>query len=278
MKDSERLKQYELKVLDKLDQLCKDNGLKYYLAYGSAIGAIRHKGFIPWDDDIDVIMDIRDYLKLREICLKDLDKEFYYQDKLTDKYYYNPWARLGLENTTSMAKDRLTDQKSGICIDIFWFAPLKDTVKNRKYVERYVKLMNITCSKYYVLNTKQAFHKKLIHKLISDRLNTKLYELSLKKLTKLSDDYDTLMTNDVASNKNYYYARKDIEGDCTLLFEDRQLPIVNDVDKYLTSIYGDYMTPPPENERYGHDLDGESVIYDFERSYKEYQKEIDIKK
>lgn len=278
MKDSDKLKKAELKILDKLDQLCKENDLKYYLAYGSALGAVRHGGFIPWDDDIDVYMDIKDYLKLRDICRRNLDKEFYYQDKLTDKYYFNPWARLGLENTTSMSKDRLTNHKSGICIDIFWLVPLKDSEKNRKYVERYIKLMNITCSKYYVLNTNQAFYKKLIHMLISDRLNTSFYELALKKLTKFIDDYDCLMTNDVASEKNYYYYRNDIEGNRTILFENRQIPIVNNFDKYLTSIYGDYMTPPPMNERYGHDKEGDSIIYDFNKSYVEYQREIDIKK
>lgn len=271
MKDSERLKQYELKVLDKLDQLCKDNGLKYYLAYGSAIGAIRHKGFIPWDDDIDTMMKINDYLKFRNICVNSLDDNYYFQDKCTDKYYYNPWAKLGLENTTWMPKNRISNCKYGICVDIFLLFPIKDNLKNRKYLSKYVRLLNITSSKYYVLNTNQCWYKRLFHRIIPDKINTYMFEYSLKKLSKFCNDFDTLATFDMTIEKLVYFRREEIEGNSLLEFENNMYPVPSNIDKYLTTFYGAYMELPSESERYNHDIDGNSYIYDFDKSYKYYQ-------
>ena len=272
MDTNKKLKQYELKILDEFDRICKKYNLKYYLAYGSALGAIRHKGFIPWDDDIDVHMSIQDILKFKEICTKELSKEYYFQDKLTDKYYYNLWAKFGLENTTWMPKDHIVNCKYGICIDIFPITFLNDNKKERRRIEKYTKLMCITSSKYYVLNTKKKkypIYKKLIHQIIPNSINNCLYYYSLKKLSKNNTDFDTVVFYDVDINKNIYFDKSVFIGNNKLPFEKRMLPVPNDIDMYLKTIYGDYMMPPPKDKRYGHDT-GDDIIYDFKNSYKKY--------
>lgn len=277
MNKMDELKKYELRILDEIDRICKKHDIKYYLAYGSAIGAIRHKGFIPWDDDIDIHMLGSDLIKFREICQKELSNEFYYQDKLTDKYYYNHWSKMGLENTTWMPKERIVNCKYGVCVDIFPVFPMKDTKKDKKRIERYIKLLLITSSKYYVINNKSGNYskiKKLIHKIIPNWVNNILYRFAFKKLNKNSNEFDKIVDWDVTNDRLVYFDYDAFIGNKTLEFEKRELPVVNDIDTYLRTYYGDYMTPPPDDKRYGHDK-GDDIIYDFKNSYRKYIGDID---
>lgn len=271
----DELKKQELVVLDEIDRICKKHNIKYYLAFGTALGAIRHKGFIPWDDDIDLHMLNDDLIKFKEVCNQELSDEFYYQDKLTDKYYYNYWTKIGLENTTWMPKNRIVDCKYGICVDIFPIFKMKSTEKDRNRIQKYTKLMLITSSKYYVLNDKNNNYskfKKLIHKIIPAKLNDYLYKYAIKKLTIKHEDYDTIVISSITKDKNIYFDKNIIIGNKKLTFEGRKMPVVNDIDKYLKTFYGDYMVIPPENKRYGHDK-GDDIIYDFNNSYKKYMEE-----
>ena len=87
MDRNKQLKKYELSILDEFIRICNKYDIKYYLAFGSALGAIRHKGFIPWDDDIDIHMFASDLIRFKEVCRYELSDKYYIQDKITDKYY-----------------------------------------------------------------------------------------------------------------------------------------------------------------------------------------------
>ena len=272
MDNNKMLKKYELGILDEFDKICKKHNIKYYLAFGTLLGAVRHKGFIPWDDDIDIHMTINDLEKFKEICKTELPKDYYIQDKLTDKYYYNYWTKLGLENTTWMPKDHIVNCKYGICIDIFPIFIGKDTEKDKKRIEKYTKLMLRTSSKYYVLNTKKetySWYKKTFHRLVPNFLNNYMYKRAIKKLSPNYDDFDYYVVSSISLNRNIYFDKKMIAGKKTLEFENRKLSVPNNTHEYLKTFYDDYMTPPPKKERYGHDL-GDSIIYDFKNSYKKY--------
>lgn len=271
MNRNKKLKLFELEILDEIDRICQKNNIKYYLAFGSALGAVRHKGFIPWDDDIDLHMMAGDLVKFKKICQKELGNRFYYQDKLNDKYYYNYWAKVGLENTTWMPKNRLVDCKYGICIDIFPIFPAKDNDKDKKKIEKYMKILNITSSKYYVIKKSDINKtKKIIHQLIPNFVNSLLYKCAYKKLNSSFKNYDLIVIYSISRNKIFYFDKNSIEGNRKVIFENREKFVPNDIDKYLTIFYGNYMTLPPKNKRYGHDIDNKSIIYDFENSYKKY--------
>ena len=273
MNNNKKLKQYELKILDKITEICNKHNLKYYLAFGSALGAIRHSGFIPWDDDIDIQMPLDDLIKFKEICKKELSSEFYVQDKLTDKYYYNYWTKIGLENTTWMPKARLVNCKYGICVDIFPIFKSKDTEEDKKRIEKYTKVMLRTTAKYYVINNKEySFGKRLVHRLIPRFINNMMHRYALNKLNIKGDDYDSLVVTSMDNNRNIYFKKDIIIGNKKLEFEKRKLFVPNDIDAYLKVFYGDYMKLPPKNKRYGHDT-GNDIIYDFDKSYKEYMEE-----
>ena len=89
-KENKLLRQVQLKIVDimvEIDRLCRENRIVYYLAYGTAIGAIRHQGFIPWDDDADLIMDRENYEKFVEVCKTELNSKFFLQTEETDPEY-----------------------------------------------------------------------------------------------------------------------------------------------------------------------------------------------
>ena len=269
MDNNKKLKEKELEVLNTFDKICKKYNLKYYLAYGTLLGAIRHNGFIPWDDDIDIHMLSSDIIKIHKILEKENIREYYYQDKLTDKYYYNYWSKFGMENTTWMPKDRITDCKYGICLDIWPLFPANNNFFDKIRISIFTKLFIVTSSKYYVLNNKKSNPLgKLFHKIVPDKLNDILYKMSFNILSN-KKKYKYFVTYDITNDKNYYFKREEIEGNRTHIFEKKEYNIPNKAEYYLETFYGDYMTPPEEKDRYGHDP-GDSMIYDFENSYKKY--------
>lgn len=118
--DLRALQLKELEGLKEIDRICRKHGIEYMLSWGSAIGAIRHQGFIPWDDDIDVCMKWNDYLKFKEVCKTELDSRYFYQDWESDPYYYSSWAKIRMNDTTSiMRKMKDYPIHGGICLDVF---------------------------------------------------------------------------------------------------------------------------------------------------------------
>ena len=108
--DIDELRKIQMNILDELKRICNENGLTYYLGSGSLLGAVRHKGYIPWDDDIDIWMVREDYDKLMNL-LKDRDIEkadwFSLLDESTEGYYY-PFAK-AVDNRTELKMERHTD-------------------------------------------------------------------------------------------------------------------------------------------------------------------------
>ena len=88
-KNLKQLQKVELELLKDFDEMCKENHVQYFLAYGSLLGAIRHKGFIPWDDDVDVHMFGKDYLKLTEALKDNKNEKYFFQSLETEKNYFS---------------------------------------------------------------------------------------------------------------------------------------------------------------------------------------------
>ena len=142
--DTDKLKKYELEVLDKFVSICEKNNIKYFLAYGTLLGAVRHKGFIPWDDDIDVYLKPEDYYKFKEVMKNNPEDGYFYQSLETEKYYSMTFSKLRMDNTCVIEK-KLKREKihNGIYIDIFPLLPYPDDKNEQKNFFNNMKIINL---------------------------------------------------------------------------------------------------------------------------------------
>lgn len=260
----------QLEMLKAVDSICKKHNLRYYAIGGTCLGAVRHKGFIPWDDDIDIGMPRTDYNRFLEIAKEELDSDFFLQTYKSDKDYFFSYAKLRNSNTTFIEESlKNLNLNHGIFIDIF---PL-DGIGNSKFIgminAKIIKFYHyILCFKmipeYRLGNFIGRYVKKLLSKISKYKINKKIEVISSKR------NYD--------SSKyvvNYFgaYGWREIvpsflfgEG-VSLEFEDIEIKVPKHYDSYMTRIYGNYMQlPPPEKRQNIHN----ATIVDCNTPYTKY--------
>ncbi|MGF7184762.1 lipopolysaccharide cholinephosphotransferase [Desulfitispora alkaliphila] len=259
----EKLKDIELEILIHIDKLCKQHNLKYYLVGGTLLGAIRHKGFIPWDDDIDIGMMRDDYNKLIQILIEEKSNKYFVQNFNTDPEYPRYITKVRV-NGTQFMEGHLENYNMhhGIFIDIFPLDKIKE--KNEKKLDFRVNFTN----KILTLRTVRNNHtehlsknKKILAKII--RPLTFLLPLSFyNKLIDYIYEYENDKDCKYVTNFGSQYGwRKqtfpiDVYGEGTYLeFEGHQFMAPAKWEVILKSLYGDYMKLPPEEKRNsGHDV------------------------
>lgn len=255
----EEQKKICLEILKYFDDFCKKNDIKYFLGYGTALGAVRHKGFIPWDDDIDVILLYNDYERLIDLLSKE-DKYNLVEGRInSDSYYF--FAKLCDKNTKMIEYNLKEIPNLGVCIDIFPLYNLADTkeesIKHIKKIKKIFKLWRRqTCAENYYCG--ESIIRRIIKKVLFFPEHLFYNEKKCRnKIIKLLHKYDNnckyvghnAWVSDIfeVSERNLFDEAISIE------FENDSYPIVCNYDKYLENIYGDYMTPPPvENRTYPH--------------------------
>ena len=184
-----KLKSKELDILIYFDQVCRNNNINYSLSYGTLLGAVRHKGFIPWDDDIDVIMTREEYSKLFAILKDNTDENYFFQCHETDPNYFYGFAKIRLNNTyfgEKMMKNRNIHQ--GIYIDIF----IADNLpRNKKQINKAIhKVRNwkLIVNSKFINNKYREGKKKIIFtalKILTFPISkTFAYNKMLKKILK----------------------------------------------------------------------------------------------
>ena len=252
MKTARELNSHEIKekLLDMLvcfDEFCKKNNLRYYLAYGTLLGAIRHGGFIPWDDDVDICMPYEDYCKLVSL---DIGPNYGFISKEVNRKYKLYYGKIYHKKTTLDTK-YMKNCGFGIFIDVF---PMFETDISDKDQTNYKRMMDKFSKFMYYCDTKaikpleskiKNFGKRIVYgwaKIFgSDYWLNKIDNL-FKKYYKPNAKKQFLSGREIFDYNDFSSERR-------LKFEDKFFNIPCGAEHYLSTRYGDYMKLPPVNQR-----------------------------
>lgn len=261
-----QLQEALLSMLIDIDEVCKEKGIKYSLASGTALGAVRHQGFIPWDDDLDILMVRDQYDKFIKVAPESLKTRGYTVQKDFSPEWPMTYAKVRKDHTTYIENysPKIENAHQGIFIDVFPIDNLSDnefharlqwgmfellvakTLKKRGYktdsiVKKFV--MGISgifpeqAMKEFVINNKEG-HSRRVHCFLGAAVH----------------------------RERNIFNRNDFSEYIDINFENHVFPIMTGYDDYLSVSYGDYMKLPPENERSMH---MHASIIDLKHSYTE---------
>ena len=248
----EKLRQIQLQILDEIVRICRENELRYCLTGGTCLGAVRHKGFIPWDDDIDVIMPRADFQRFVDITLGSDSTDFFLDYYMTNPSYGRCFAKYCKKNTLFIEPNGL---KQSIFVDIF----VQDKVPGPDYTSKSKlpgfihKLDAITTVRREGLIGRD-FKTRLIFYLTrwmpvkwfyrwETKLMTRFQDTDAKFYLNYGSPYDLVKETILISEYEPY---------AQLEFEGKKYNVPRNWDLYLSRIYGDYMKLPPVEKRVAH--------------------------
>lgn len=266
------LQKEEFEILLEIDRICKKYGIKYFLNAGTLLGAVRHKGFIPWDDDIDVCMPLKDYKKFKRVSKKELNKNYFLQSFDTD-LTSNWYTKVRKNGTTAIEAGGMHRPfHQGIWVDVFPLIGVKkDSGWLKSVARRAVFAKNLLRIKNdYISEHKSLPAVKKLHRLVplwAVRLFAKAVYLTTFRNPEKFEFCYCLWAEKRFKAK---YRSALFASSCDVEFEGYRFPSPENWDEYLTIEYGDYMTPPPPEKRNGgfHTLE----IIDLTTDYKHYVK------
>lgn len=249
----EEIQKTELDILLHINEFCKENGICYYLDGGTCIGAIRHNGFIPWDDDIDIIMRRRDYNRFLECYSNQDNAQYKILTHTNNSTYYYTFAKI-VNNKTLLVENNVAPIDGlGVYIDVFPCDSLPTSVFHRKCMQNAIRFYKFLASTGMVSKEKYTNYgkiKKLAYKLLCiygwqralDRIDTICNKAANKPAKYIFDV--------VGSTEIYRFVPAYCFGLPTYTeFEGHLLPVPTDYDCYLRELYGDYMKLPPVEKR-----------------------------
>lgn len=251
-----------LKLVEKLIQICDDVGVNYYVAYGSLIGVVRHKGFIPWDDDFDVVMLRDDYETFCDYCMRHQDDMKPYKlftRKNEENYPYNI-ARLNNMDYRAVYEN-VQGYDSGVFIDIY---PLDGAGTNAEQVIQQVKkkksdLFRIalwSIDDHYTKSTYHKWYRSVAKYVVRSHAKIRGSRYFLDKMESFKYLYDIKKSRYIAEmtwdSGLTLYEKKWFETYVYMDFENLKVKVPVGYDEFLKCHYGDYMKLPPAEERIPH--------------------------
>lgn len=265
--DLKKAQKIMLIILQEIDKLCTKNKIKYWLDSGTLIGAVRHNGFIPWDDDLDIGMLRDDYNKFLKIAEEQLNSNFFIQSEFNEKEYANPFAKIMIKDTLWVESMTQKSKKHNcIFVDIFPYDKVPESIILQKLtiIKHYILNNAILMKCHYPYDNNTKFKSRII--VFIGKIYSILFSLEYlkKKRLKLHTKYNN-MNKDFCITKyggNFYKNQNSpliYENMILCKFENLYFPIPQNYETVLTLLYGDYLKLPPENERVNHGI----IEYDF---------------
>lgn len=264
----DEIKNIEFGLLKEFHKFCEENNLKYSLAYGTLLGAVRHRDFIPWDDDIDVYMLRKDYNKFLNLSKNNYSKNAEVLSYENTRDYIYPFAKI-IDKGTSVKEPTIMKREIGVYIDVF---PLDDIEVKRinlisrkmKFLSTLLKIMNIDWKQ--ILN---RIHKNkrilgiILHyflapilRLYGNRRLLKLIDKNIKKYSQKETEYVACYTGNI---KKGIIKKENMEKLIKIKFREEFFYCINTYDEVLKNIYGDYWILPPIEKRKNHCMEVEKI-------------------
>ena len=253
-----KLQLTELEILKDVADLCEKYDLRYYLSGGTLLGAVRHHGFIPRDDVVDIMMPYQDYLEFLKVAQNEFGTRYFVQNYMTDSHDHQAFTKIRKNGTSMiMPNHRRWKIHQGIWIDVFPIVMIKDD-KDFKRRKKAISISNFFQMDTFLLDNENEFKSILgfayplfrLFLLLPMKFRQQLHSLFLNYAYRecnggyFSESWGTLTTK---------YKRQILIGDSMeLAFEGASFRVPPKFTEYLKDTYGDYMTLPPMEQRRGH--------------------------
>ena len=270
-----KLQLCQLHMLEEIDRICEAAGLTYYLFGGSAIGAVRHGGFIPWDDDLDIAMYRRDYELFQKIMIEHHSDKYFLQSSETDANYPRVIVKVRLKGTVQQERSyECVDCENGVYIDVF---PI-DYVSHPggfgmwlrgKIVRLCFAYKTIWCGTDNGHNMELKKALRFVVKCIPTGWIDRLMKYVCTKDNQKPRAYSTVFLSGYGWKRQIHRSETIGKGK-KIVFESGMFNAPADIDTFLRNIYGDYMILPPPEKRKAHKL----TRIDFGRYDEELECEV----
>lgn len=273
MENNQSVRRVQEKILETMkyiDGLCRKHGIVYYIMGGTALGAVRHGGFIPWDDDLDIFMTPGQYEKFKQVFQKQNSERFVLQEwRTTEKYL--EYAKVRMNGTTFIeeAYKNRTDMHQGIYVDIMILHKVPENRLTQKlvyYESKFVTLYALSQRDWKPKNKGQLLMCKLL-KILPCKTMARIAYRRIYHYDGRSQKYKYCYWITPAKFRNGLFDREFFERPVDIVFEDTVLLGSGRIKDYLTYRYGDYMKLPSEEAQ---KAAVHAMVFDTEKDYREY--------
>lgn len=259
-----------LEIMKYIDRLCRENGIVYYIMGGTALGAVRHGGFIPWDDDLDIFMTPDQYEKFKTVFERERSPQFVLQEWRTTPDHLE-YAKVRMNGTTFIERQfrERRDLHQGIYVDIMILHKVPENRLTQRLVyfeSRYVTLYGLSQRGWQPKSTAHALALKALKLLPNKWLSARCYK-RIYKYDGKTEGFRWCYWITKASFRGGLFEEKYFSDPTDIPFEDTMLMGSRHIKEYLSARYGDYMKLPSEAEQ---KAAVHAEIFDTEKDYTEY--------
>lgn len=261
-KELRKVQLLQLEMAKEVKRICDKHGIQYFLDAGTMLGAVRHKGFIPWDDDLDIGFLKGEYDRFLQIAPQELSNDYYLQNSMTDDNFGLAFSKVRLKGTRFVENiSQQNDSAKEIFIDLFPYdnrSDNKEVAKKEALQFRFLTHLLLIKCKTYVWKEQGIgkWFKFFPFRILAILWNKKSLRIQIDNLTCMHQEEKCkeVFIQDGTSAYYWYFPKKILEEFIKVPFEDEIFPIPKHYHEFLTKAYGNYMEIPPENKRKTHNI------------------------